>query len=53
MKIDYDLEETPVSLRRVLDELVELVDGAYLGKANLLAVNGDWVTAAYFALFAS
>lgn len=52
LKIDYDIPETPRSLRRVLDEIVELVDGAYLGKANLRSLTGEWVTAAYFALFA-
>jgi hypothetical protein len=33
LKIDYDLEENPaLMIRRVLDELVEIDDGVYLGK---------------------
>lgn len=53
LKIDYDIPDSPRTIRRVLDEVVELVDGAYLGKAHMRAVSGHWVTAAYFALFAS
>ena len=36
LKIDYDLPENPAfSIRRVLDELVQLADGVYLGKAHV------------------
>ena len=50
LKIDYDLPANPFGLiRRVLDELVELAPGYYLGKAHL-RVRGGWHTVAYFAL---
>jgi hypothetical protein len=50
LKIDYDLPESPYSLRRILDELVQLPDGRLLGKAQLLTWWGQWTTIAYFAL---
>ena len=50
LKIDYDLPANPFGLiRRVLDELVEVAPGYYLGKAHL-RVGGRWRTVAYFAL---
>ncbi len=50
LKIDYDLPANPFGLiRRVLDELVELAPGYYLGKAHL-RVRGHWRTVAYFTL---
>jgi hypothetical protein len=54
LKIDYDSEENPgLLIRDILDELVELVPGAYLGKVLLRRGDADaprWVLAAYFAL---
>ncbi len=51
LKIDYDLPENPrLSIRRVLDELVQLAPGLYLGKAHLLWWWGRWQTVAYFSL---
>src|SRR5581483_11091613 len=51
LKIDYDAEENPASsVRRVLDELVELAPGYYLGKAHLRQLVLGWTTVAYFAL---
>jgi hypothetical protein len=51
LKIDYDLEVNPrLSVRRVLDELVQLEAGTYLGKANLRLWWGSWKTVAYFLL---
>jgi hypothetical protein len=50
LKIDYDWERNPrFVVRRVLDELVALEPGYYLGKA-LLRWRGRWQCAAYFAL---
>ena len=53
LKIDYDLPANPFGLiRRVLDELVEVAPGYYLGKAHI-RVRGHWRTVAYFALHRS
>lgn len=52
MKIDYDLAENPGStIRRVLDELVQVGEGAYLGKAHVKWWWGNWQRVAFFALF--
>jgi len=51
LKIDYNLKENPApTVRRVLDELVELDDGLYLGKAHVRWWSGGWQTVAYFSL---
>jgi len=50
MKIDYDLAENPGLIRRVLDELVQIGDGAYLGKAHVKWWSGRWQRVAFFAL---
>jgi len=50
-KIDYDLPENPgLSIRRVLDEVVQVADGAYLGKAHVKWWWGSWQLVAYFML---
>ena len=53
-KIDYNLKENPaLTVRRVLDELVQLDEGIYLGKAHVhwwWQPAGNWQTVAYFAL---
>ncbi len=50
LKIDYDIPANPFGLiRRVLDELVEVAPGYYLGKAHLRVGRG-YRTVAYFAL---
>jgi hypothetical protein len=50
LKIDYDIPSNPFGLiRRVLDELVEVAPGYFLGKAHLRAL-GHWRTVAYFTL---
>ena len=50
LKIDYDLEVNPrFVVRDVLEELVQLSDGYYLGKA-LLHWRGQWRCAAFFTL---
>lgn len=51
LKIDYDLPANPpLSVRRVLDELVEIGDGYYLGKAHLHWWWGRWQMVAFFTL---
>jgi hypothetical protein len=51
LKIDYDLEGNPaLTIRRVLDELVQINESQYLGKAHVHWWWGRWQTVAYFAL---
>jgi hypothetical protein len=52
MKIDYDSEENPGFLiRDILDELVQIVPGAYLGKVLVRRTRGaSWRLLGYFAL---
>ena len=51
LKIDYDVNGNPRwSVRRVLDELVQIADDLYLGKAHLHWWWGAWQVVAYFAL---
>jgi len=51
LKIDYDLPANPAfSIRRVLDELVQVADGLYLGKAHVRWWWGRWQLVAYFSL---
>jgi hypothetical protein len=54
LKIDYDLKENPaLTVRRVLDELVQLDDHLYLGKAHVRwwwHTEGTWQTVAFFTL---
>lgn len=50
LRIDYDLPENPSwPIRRLLDELIEVEPGRYLGQA-LLRLRGRWRRAAWFAL---
>jgi hypothetical protein len=51
LKIDYGSKENPaLTVRRVLDELVQLDDNLYLGKAHVRWWWGRWQTVAYFTL---
>ena len=53
LRLDYDLPANPrlfVTVRRVLDELVQVADGYYLGKAYVRWYWGAWSMVAYFAL---
>ena len=54
LKIDYDLKENPgLTVRRVLDELVQLDENLYLGKAHIRwwwSPEDSWQTVAYFSL---
>jgi hypothetical protein len=53
LKIDYNLPENPpLTLRRVLDELVQVEAGHYLGKAHVQWWWGTWQCVAFFALWA-
>ena len=51
LKIDYDLPSNPaLSIRRVLDELVDLADGYFFGRAYVRWWWGSWQRVAYFSL---
>lgn len=51
LKIDYDIAGNPgPSIRRVLDEVVEISPSVLLGKAHLHWWWGRWQTVAYFTL---
>jgi len=51
LKIDYNLKENPaLTIRRVLDELVQVEPNLYLGKAHVRWWWGRWQTIAYFTL---
>lgn len=51
LKIDYDLASNPrLSIRRILDELVQVADGVYLGKLHFKWWWGSWQVAGYFSL---
>lgn len=51
LKIDYDLPPNPkLTIRRVLDELVEVAGGYYLGRAWVRWWWGRWQRVAYFSL---
>jgi hypothetical protein len=54
LKIDYNLQQNPaLTVRRVLDELVQLSDNLYLGKAHVRwwwRPRSHWQTVAYFTL---
>jgi len=51
LKIDYDLKENPaLTVRQILDELVQMDGNLYLGKAHVRWWWGGWQTVAYFSL---
>ena len=51
LKIDYDQKDNPApTVRRVLDELVQIDEDLYLGKAHVRWWWGKWQTVAYFTL---
>jgi hypothetical protein len=51
LKIDYNLNgNPPLTIRRVLDELVQISEQLYLGKAHVHWWWGRWQTVAYFSL---
>ena len=50
LKIDYDRPENPPVIRRILDELVQVDDDYYLGKAHFQLSATRWHLLFYFAL---
>lgn len=51
LKIEYDLPGNPAAtVGRVVDELLQIGDGLYLGKAHLQWWWGRWQQVAYFSL---
>ena len=51
LKLDYDLRGNPsLTVRRVVDELVQVEEDLYLGKAHLHWLTGPWQLVAYFTL---
>ncbi len=50
LKIDYNISENPFYFRLILDEIVELEDGTYLGKVHLRLLPGVPFTITYFRL---
>lgn len=50
LKIDYDRPENPPVIRRILDELVQIDDNYYLGKAHLRLSATRWHLLFVFAL---
>jgi hypothetical protein len=51
LKIDYDHAGNPaLFIRQILDELIQVAEGFYLGKAHLRWWWGRWQTVAYFTL---
>jgi hypothetical protein len=50
-RIDYDRPDNPaLTIRRIVDEVVELRDGVYLGKIHFKWWWGKWQMIGYFAL---
>lgn len=50
LKIDYNIPENPFYLRFILDELVEIEEGMYLGKLHFTLLPFVPFTITYFAL---
>lgn len=50
LKIDYSSPENPPAMQRILDELVQLDDNYYLGKAHLRLSVAKWHLLFFFAL---
>lgn len=51
LKLDYNLPQNPgFSIRRVLDEIVQIAESTYLGKAHLKWWWGRWQTVGFFSL---
>ena len=50
MRIDYDLQDNPPVMRRLIDELVEIGEGYYLGRSLLLRAPHKVQCLSYFTL---
>jgi hypothetical protein len=50
-RIDYDRPDNPaLSIRRIVDEIVQVREGVYLGKIHFKWWWGRWAMIGYFAL---
>jgi hypothetical protein len=49
-KLDYDSPENPFLIRIILDEIVQLESGEYLGKVHMKVFPGYYSTIGYFGL---
>jgi len=49
-KIDYDIPANAAWLRTVLDEVVQVGEGKYLGKMQFIPFNGVYITLGFFEL---
>ena len=49
-KLDYDSPENPFLIRIILDEIVQLDNGEYLGKVHMKVFPGYYSTIGYFGL---
>ena len=50
-RIDYDRPDNPrLTIRRIIDEVVELREGVYLGKIHFQWWSGTWQMIGYFSL---
>lgn len=49
-KLDYDSAENPFLIRIILDEIVQLESGEYLGKVHMKVFPGYYSTIGYFGL---
>ena len=49
-KLDYDSAENPFLIRIILDEIVQLDSGDYLGKVHMKVFPGYYATIGYFGL---
>lgn len=49
-KLDYDAPENPLFIRIILDEVVEIAPGQFLGKIHVKFLPGFFVTIGYFGL---
>jgi hypothetical protein len=50
LKIDYNLPQNPLWLRHILDEIVEIEPGHYLGKLQLRVMGQVYFSAGWFEL---
>jgi hypothetical protein len=50
LKIDYDIPSNPFWLRPILDEILQIAPGQYLGKLQLRIIPGFPFTLGYFEL---
>jgi len=50
MELDYDIPRNPAIVRRVIDEIVEVGEGSYLGR-TYIKENEKYRLAAFFRIF--